>query len=79
VKGEIDRLIRADDQRVDFVYTSLRGIYNVSMIFDNITEADELRERIGSTRGVRDVKMNILRDFIFVDDWFEDTILRRLE
>jgi DNA-binding Lrp family transcriptional regulator len=64
-------------QRIDFVYME-KGLYNVSLMLDNITTADELAETLGSVHGVHDLKMNIVKDFIFVDEWLEDLFERKL-
>jgi len=76
--GEIEEVLDRFRPRMDFVYME-RGLYNVSLMLDNITTADEISETLGSVRGVDDVKMNIVKDFIFVDEWLDDVFERKLQ
>jgi uncharacterized protein (UPF0332 family) len=77
VDNEIGKLIDEIRHRVDFEY-NLKGLYNVSLMLDNVKEADEFKGNMSALRGVRDVRMNIIKDFIFVDDWLDDIIEKKL-
>lgn len=77
VQSEIENVLEPLQERVDFVYKR-KELYNVSMMLDNIRDADELEESFRRLSGVNDLRMNIVRDFIFVDEWLDDNIDRKL-
>jgi hypothetical protein len=63
-------------QRVDFVY-AMKGLFNISLLLDNVTAADELAETPRALPGVRDLRMNIMKNFIFVDNWLDEVLERK--
>jgi DNA-binding Lrp family transcriptional regulator len=50
--------------------------YNI--VFQNLTEADDAREWIKGLKGVANVRLGIMKDLIFVADWIDDQIRKRL-
>jgi len=59
---------------VDFGYTSATNLFLLTLVVDNLVEAEELLDWIRKLDGVRNVKMELLKDFIFVDEWLDETI-----
>jgi hypothetical protein len=45
-----------------------------NMVFNNLIEVDEALELIREIEGVGNVRLGILREMIFVPDWFERRI-----
>jgi DNA-binding Lrp family transcriptional regulator len=72
-RRQIEELFGPLREWIDFNYYE-KGLYNVSLMLDNITAADELTESLSGVKGLIDVRMNIIKDFIYVDDWLDDII-----
>lgn len=73
VQSEIEKILEPLQARTDFVYKN-KGLYNVSMMLDNIRDADELEESLRRLSGLNDLRMNIVKDFIFVDEWIDEIL-----
>jgi DNA-binding Lrp family transcriptional regulator len=65
--------------RIDFGYTSLRSQVLLTLFAENLGEAEDLLGWLKSLEGVTSVSMNLLKDFIFVDDWLDGKISSILE
>jgi len=50
--------------------------YNI--FFHNLSEAEEAYEWIKKLEGVGNVRMRIMKDLIFVRDWLDDQMKKRL-
>ena len=50
--------------------------YNI--VFQNLTEADDATAWIKGLKGVANVRLGIMKDLIFVADWIDDQIRKRL-
>jgi DNA-binding Lrp family transcriptional regulator len=70
--------LTARPARVDFLYDSTKGIFIVTLVTDNLPEADSLCEQLRSLEGVEEVRMGLLNDFIFVDGWLDQAVARRV-
>ena len=71
----IEGALESIKRRVDFVYAQ-KGLFNVSLMLDNITAADDLADTIREIHGVEDLRLNIMKNFIFVDSWLDDILER---
>ncbi len=76
VKKDIEKLM--EKTRIDFVYPARKGIYNATILFDNISDADELAEEIRTLPGITDLRMNIMKEFIYVDSWLDEVLSKKL-
>ena len=76
LQSEIENMLKPLQQRVDFVYKK-RRLYNVAMMLDS-KDADEIEESLRHISGMNDLRMNIVRDFIFLDEWLDGVIDRKL-
>ena len=73
-KNLIQELLVSRNLSVDFGYTSATNLFLLTLVVDNLVEAEELLDWIRKLDGVRNVKMELLKDFIFVDEWLDETI-----
>jgi DNA-binding Lrp family transcriptional regulator len=77
-RAAVEDFAGSQPQKLDFVYNSAKGIMIATFIVNNISEANELHERLRSLAGVGEVKMGLMSDFIFVDDWLDQAVARRI-
>ena len=70
--------LRSTSARVDFIFDSAKEILIATLIANNPSEADELHEQLKVLKGVSRVEMGLLKDFIFVDDWLDQAVARRI-
>ncbi|HZW56982.1 MAG TPA: winged helix-turn-helix transcriptional regulator [Nitrososphaerales archaeon] len=73
-KEGINEMARSVADRVDFAYNSVKGLCLLTLFVDNLPEADEICESLRNAGGVSEVRMGILKNFIFVDDWVDEKI-----
>jgi DNA-binding Lrp family transcriptional regulator len=77
---EQKRLIEAETkergQQVDFVYTTMKNRFLISILAENVAIAEDLLVFIKNTNGVSSAKLDVMKDFIFVDEWLNETIGR---
>jgi DNA-binding Lrp family transcriptional regulator len=71
-KGEVDKLVLG--QTLNFVLPNQKEYYSVSLAFNNISEAEEFKGKLEKVQGVHEVRMDILKEHIFVDSWLDDVI-----
>jgi hypothetical protein len=55
-----------------------KGYYPVSLFFNNISEAEEFREKLERVQGVLETQMNIMKEFIFIDSWLDDVLQKHV-
>jgi DNA-binding Lrp family transcriptional regulator len=64
--------------RVDFIHNSARDVFIVTLVTDNLSEANEMREKLKALEEVREVRMGVLNDFVFIDDWLDHAVERQI-
>ena len=80
-------LVSCDDRAKRGIATLLEGkrldfaqpfaeYYPISVFLDNIAEAEDFKKKLEKVEGVRWVRMDILKDFIFVEGWIDEVIQR---
>ena len=77
-RAAIREFLGSQPARVDFIYDSAKGIFILTLIADNPSEADDLHDRLKALDGISEVRMGLLKDFIFVDDWLDQAVARRI-
>jgi len=70
----IEKEIRTQGYEVDFVYTSIKNHFLVSLLTDNLATAEDLLLLIKNIEGIAEARLDIMKEFIFVDGWLEDTV-----
>ncbi len=76
-KKEIDSLLKSEEQqKIDFALQNAKGFSLVSLLLNNVSEAEQFQDKFRRVNGVKQVHMNILNDFIFVDSWLEEILER---
>ena len=73
-RAMIEKEIRTRGYDVDFLYTSIRNHLLISLLIDNLASAEDLLLSIRKMEGVEEVRLDIMKEFIFVDGWLEETI-----
>ena len=71
-KGEVNKLVRS--QTLNFALPNQKDYYSASLAFNNISEAEEFKGRLEKVIGVQEVRMDILKEHIFVDSWLDEVI-----
>jgi DNA-binding Lrp family transcriptional regulator len=77
-KRAVDRAILSRTRRTELANTASRQYSTFVMLFDNLSEADELTKWVRGLDGVESVKMGIMRDLIVVQDWLRHEIRKRI-
>lgn len=77
-KKIVDRNILSKVHRTELANTSSKKYSTFVMVFDNLSEADEVTEWIRSLDGVESVRMGIMRELIVVQDWLRDEMSKRI-
>jgi len=44
---------------------------------DNLARAEDLLSLVKNTKGVKDARMDVMKDFILVDDWLDEQVESR--
>ncbi len=70
----VESEIAARGHQVDFVYSSLRNHFLITILADNLAYAEDLLSLVRSIKGVSKTRMDIMKEFIFVDDWLDETV-----
>lgn len=78
MKKEIDLLVNSIDRPVDYINARESKIYLVTLVFENIGKAEEFEGKIRALRDMEEVRMNIIKEFNFVDSWFDEVLQREL-
>ena len=73
-KEENDAKIRSRLERLVFSNTAGADFSIFSAIYDNVSQADEDRHWIGAMKEVKQVTLNVVKEFIIVPDWLDDVI-----
>jgi DNA-binding Lrp family transcriptional regulator len=74
LKGQIEREIRIRGEHVDFEYASIKDLLLITLLTYNIARAEDLLHHIKNIKGVTEARMDVMKDFIFVDDWLDEVI-----
>lgn len=74
----IREFLRSQPVRVDFIYGSTKDIFISTLIANNPSEANEMQDQLKRLVGVSEVKMGLVNDFIFVDDWLDQRVARQI-
>jgi len=72
-KRRIEKEIESRGERIDFEYASLRDLLLITLLADNLVTAEDLFIHIKNMNGVKDTRMDMMKDFIFVDDWLDES------
>ncbi len=78
-RREIDAYMKSKPGRIDFVLDSMKDFFILTLVTDNPSEANGLRDELEALEGVRNVKMGLLNEFIFVDSWLDSAVLRQIQ
>ena len=63
---------------IDFSYTSMKGLYILSILLDNLSEAEDLLSWLKGRKEIGSVKMEIMKEFIFLDEWLDERVNRQI-
>ena len=77
-RDAIQEFLRSTTARIDFIFDSAKEIFIATLIANNPSEANELHEQLKVLKGVSRVEMGLLKDFIFIDDWLDQAVARRI-
>jgi len=77
-KSQVDKLITGKLDRLAFTLTDVKGFSIFAMICLNLSEGEEIHRWIKGLDGVRDVRVDIMRENILVDKWLDEMIERQL-
>jgi DNA-binding Lrp family transcriptional regulator len=76
-KSIVDRQLREKLDRVVFSLTDVQGFSMFATICLNLSEAEEIHRWIKGLDGVRDVRVDIMRENILVDKWLDEEVEKR--
>ena len=77
-KAAVNSFLKANAVKVGFVHESMRGIFLLTVLAENLSEASDLNAQLTALNGVREVKMSPLKEFIFIDDWLDQAVARKI-
>jgi DNA-binding Lrp family transcriptional regulator len=77
-RDAIRDFLRSRRTRVDFIFDSAMGTFIATLIANNLSEANELHEKLKALKGISRVEMGLLKEFVFVDDWLDRAVARRM-
>ncbi len=75
-KKRVSELARSRLDRVDFAFSSVSDLFILTLNLGNLCEAEELIGQIRRLEGVNQIKMGVMKEFIFVDNWIDDVVER---
>lgn len=70
-KEAVDEAVLSQTRRVDLANTNSEQHSTFVMVYDNLSEADDVLDWMRSLDGVKKVKMGIMRELIVVQDWLK--------
>jgi hypothetical protein len=76
-KRQIEKEIASRGERIDFEYNSLSDLLLITLVTDNLARAEDLLSHIKEINGVMEARMDVMKDFIFVDDWLDEQVESR--
>jgi DNA-binding Lrp family transcriptional regulator len=77
-RRSIREFLGSHPARVDFIYDSAKDIFILTLITDNPSQVDDLHEQLNALDGISEVQVGLLKDFIFVDQWLDRAVERRI-
>jgi DNA-binding Lrp family transcriptional regulator len=77
-KREIQAEMELRGKAIDFSYTSMKHLYILSILMDNLSDAEDLLSWLKARPQIREVKMEIMKDFLFLDDWLDERVSREI-
>lgn len=77
-KQEIRTEMESRGKAIDFSYTSVKDLYLLSVLLDNLSDAEDLLSWLKARKEIQSVRMEIMKDFIFLDDWLDEMVNRRI-
>ena len=77
-RDAIREFLRSRPTRVDFIFDSAKELFIATLIANNPSEAHELHDQLKALEGISRVEMGLLNDFIFVDDWLDRAVARKI-
>jgi len=77
-ESSIDNLISAVSGKTDFYLKPREDLLIITVDVGNISIAEDLTNSIREARGISRVRMNLLREFLPVDDWLDDKLRSRI-
>jgi len=70
--------VLSQTRRVDLANTNSEQHSTFVMVYDNLSEADDVLDWMRSLDGVKTVRMGIMKELIILQDWLRVEIDRRL-
>ncbi len=77
-KEAADAILRLKLERTIYLDTGAREYSTFAVACDTVAEADEIHQKMKDIDGVKDVRMNAVRDMVFTQDWFDQVMEERL-
>jgi len=77
-KQEVLAEMESRGKAIDFSYTSVKYLYILSILLDNLSESEDLLAWLKSRKTIRGVRMEIMKDFLFLDDWLDEMVTRQI-
>jgi DNA-binding Lrp family transcriptional regulator len=77
-KREILKEMESRGKAIDFSYTSVKDLYILSILLDNLSEAEDLLSWLKGRKEIENVKMEIMKEFIFLDEWLDERVNRQI-
>ena len=78
-KSLVDGEIKSKLVRMVFSNTSADEYSVFSVLCNNMSEADGMREMMGGIEGVDSVEMGVVREVVFVSDWLDDQVAKCIQ
>ena len=77
-KRVVDKLVLSKVQRTELANTSSQQYSTFVMLYDNLSQADDTSNWIGSLDGVNSVKVGVMKELVVVQDWLRNEIRMRI-
>ncbi len=77
-EDSIDNMKSAASGKTDFTLRPSADLVVKTVDVGSISIAEDLANSFRKLTGVRTVRMNLLREFIVVDDWLDDRLLDQI-
>jgi DNA-binding Lrp family transcriptional regulator len=77
-KEEVRDILESRNLRVDFVFDASKEVFIFTLVVDNPSQAEEVQKELRLIEGVNEVKMGLMKDFIFVDGWLDRAVAKQV-
>jgi hypothetical protein len=78
-KKEIETEMETRGKEIDFSYTSMKSLFILTVLLDSLSDADDLFSWFKSRKEIREEKMEIMKEFIFLDGWLDEMVGRQVK